>query len=180
MLRALDRVDAFLIVAEKVLVYLAVLATIATVIVMVGDVGARYLLHSPLPRAYEAVNYYLMPAGLAFAFPICYRYREHIRIELFRVRVGKKTGLVLDRLCMVGSFIAAAAIGYYGLEPLWEGLRSGESIPGTAWPMWPAYATIPIAFGVLSASILVEFLRSMLGASIAVPAHGDPIPESID
>src|SRR5258707_15629789 len=85
----LARVSRAFTTIESALFHLSALVLVSIVLITCLDVGMRYVVHRPLVWSYPLTNTYLMPALFIFALSTCSRYRDHISMDVVRLRMPR-------------------------------------------------------------------------------------------
>ncbi len=153
---------------ERGLVALAAVAVFAMMLVLVVDVGGRYLFNRPLAWSYDVISIYMLPLVVYLAIADAYRRNQHISVDLIYNSLGR-TGKRLVRLL-------AAVIVVAVMSPIaW--LAAGQAITryenkvvisgSILWPTW-----IPALFLAAGAGLLI--VRALVdGLALAAALAGD-------
>ena len=116
---------ALLLLAERALVWLAVIAAGAMMLLTSADASARYLFNAPIVGAYEITEKYLMPATVFLGFSWAYRGGVFIRVTFLVDRFPS----ALKRACdYVAWSISLACCGLFA----WATARQAYSEIGRA------------------------------------------------
>src|SRR5438093_9836701 len=146
---------------ESALFHLSAIVFVSIVLITCLDVGMRYFVHRPLVWSYPLTNTYLMPALFALALSTAARYRDHISIDLVRLRMPPR----MQRACELISDIAGCALAlvvtFFGMSPLLQSWANDERLPGEDWPLWPSYAIVPIGFGLLAIRFFLQSVETV-------------------
>lgn len=159
---------------ESALFSLSAMIFLSIVLITCLDVGMRYFARRPIVWSYPLTNTYLMPALFMFALSTGARYRDHISMSVIRVRMPRR----MQHACELISDIAGCALGLlaamYGMFPLLQAWANDERMPGEDWPLWPAYAIVPIGFGVLACRFLIQCAEALTTQNAGVAATEEP------
>src|SRR5262245_25105443 len=128
---------------EAILLYLSALVLISIVLITCLDVGMRYFVRRPLVWSYPLTNSYLMPALFMFALSTCARYRDHISMDVVRLRMPRGLQRASEVISDVAGVCVALLAAVFGLFPLLQAWADNERMPGENWALWPAYAIVP-------------------------------------
>jgi TRAP-type C4-dicarboxylate transport system permease small subunit len=164
--RALDRGAAFV---SDLAARLATIAMLASLLVVVFGICARYFADRPQSWADELVGY-LLVAIVMFAATDALRENEHIAIDILTSKlkpVGKRIVALLG-LLTVGLFAALL------ISKGWEmvsfskmvGLNSNQDLGA---PLWVVQSLIPLGGILLLLSAATLFLRVLVGDEVFEP-----------
>jgi TRAP-type C4-dicarboxylate transport system permease small subunit len=159
---------------ENALFYLAAAVLVAIVLTTCLDVGMRYLAHKPLVWSYPLTNTYLMPALFVFALSASARHGDHISMDIVRLRMSRRAQRACELISLAASFMLMLPVAIFGMLPLLEAWTNDERLPGEDWVLWPAYAIVPIGFGVLACRFLVQFAETMTRKRTATEGPDQP------
>ncbi|MGQ2906163.1 MAG: TRAP transporter small permease [Neoaquamicrobium sediminum] len=166
--------DRALSLLEDGLMGFAALALSATGIVLVVDVGLRYLANAPMQWTYDFVANYLMAAAFFFAVSQTLRKRQHISIDLFPRMGPQRLVHATHALGMVLALALFAAMAYQGLLSTHKSFVDQEHIiGGISWPVWISKIFWPVGLSVLCLRIgLNILLHSAHACGVRVPDIG--------
>jgi TRAP-type C4-dicarboxylate transport system permease small subunit len=158
-LLALNRGLSFI---ERGLVVVAAGSIFFMMLVLVVDVGGRYLFNRPLAWAYDIISIYLLPLIVYLAIADAYRRNQHISVDmLYNLMDQPKKRLVrlVSAIVVVG---VMAPITWLAAGEAISRYQNDVVIAGSIlWPTW-----IPAFFLALGGSLLV--LRAILdGVALA-------------
>ena len=140
---------------ERISDWIASLAMFAAMSVLVADVVARYVFHSPFSWSYDLISRYLMPALFFFALASTLRRGQHVNIDVVYRRMTpgwQRASLAAGALLSAALF---APIAYFGVVRFWSAWSSGENLyGGLPWPTWIFYSFVPIGMGLLVLGLL--------------------------
>ncbi len=169
-LRAADRwlsrvEDFFDLVAAFFIVFLMLFA--------VTQVISRKLFNYPLWGYVDIVEIIMVTfAFLGIAY--CQRLGGHVRMELLVRRLHGRALWIFE---VVGIVIAIGIISvllYYGFTHFLRAFQLGDSTIDREIILWPSKLVVPVAFAVLSARLLIQFL-----AYTRLALHPDAEPVAV-
>jgi len=149
-------------------------------VVIVADAAMRYLFGSPLSIAYDLTRIYLMPAVVFLALPCSMRERAHIGIEFFVGRFPAGLRRVCHRMTQAIGVIFFSLVAWKVGALAHRAWSTDQVLTGQyTWPLWMAYAVVPVGCSVMALRCLVLPYRepgpaSDIGPPDAVgasPAH---------
>lgn len=131
------RARAMMAQLELVLRTVAAVCLLAVMVIVFIDVGARYLVNSPLAWSYELIGMYLMPALFYFALSDTLAGDHHIAVDLLRPRMPAwllRLVEIIGSAAMLGVFLL---IGWIFLQQAVRGFRDSSVTMGVVeWPAW--------------------------------------------
>lgn len=143
--------SALLARVEDLLLLLSCAGVATMAVVIVADAGMRYLFGSPLSIAYDLTRIYVMPAVVFLALPCSMREGAHIGIEFLARRFPPAARRACHRLTQaIGTvFFSLVAWQVGGLaHRAWS---TDQVLTGQyTWPMWLAYAIVPVGCTVMA------------------------------
>lgn len=147
---------------------LAGLCVTAMMLVVCVDAAGRYLLRRPLPWSFDLVSLYLMVGAAYFALSSTFRHGDHITIDLFYAKLGKRAQAWVGAVTSGLAAILFAIIAVTAWEKTVEAYVNGEFSPGfVLWPVWLSFLPIPLGSGLL--------VLRLAHHAIALATHGsDP------
>lgn len=131
---------------EKLLIWLAVIATAAMMLLTSADALLRYAINQPIIGAYEVTEKYLMVAAIFLGMSYAYRGGAFIRVTFLVDRLPKPLRLLTDAIAYLVCLTTMVVL-------LWAtGLQAVREIGGSTTlatlpiPTGPSYALVPIGF----------------------------------
>lgn len=122
---------------ERVSRTIAIVCLVVIMLIVVADVGARYLLNAPMAWSYDVIGMYLMPALFYLSLSDTLADHHHIAVDLLRPRMPVWLCRVVEclgALAMTGLFGLIAWI--YGGSAI-EKYQSGAVVMSVGqWPSW--------------------------------------------
>ena len=144
---------------ERMLVWLAVLASAAMMLLTSADAGARYLFNAPIIGAYEITEKYLMPAAIFLGFSWAYRGGVFIRVTFLIDKFPAALKRACDYLAWAISLGCCGVFVYATLQQATRALADATTLSTVAVPLGPAYVIAPIGFFVICVMLLVDLPR---------------------
>jgi TRAP-type C4-dicarboxylate transport system permease small subunit len=130
---------------EQAATAFAGLCVIIIMLVISYDAIARYLLHAPLPWAFDLVTYYLMIVAIYFALSPTFRHGDHLNIDIFQMMLPRRVRVWTDFVCTLLAAAAFAVITYGTWMNVVEAYENNEFLPGIiVWPAWLSHLPVPI------------------------------------
>ena len=143
----------------------AALIMFLIMMIVIVDVGLRYLLNSPLDGAYELITLYLVAALFFLSLSHTLERDHHVRVDILFNLVSPRSRAAMEFVGYGLSLALFALIFDRGVRRTWEDWTSNGIIDGAyAWPTWVASAVVPIGVGMLLLRLLACFVESGLGA----------------
>jgi TRAP-type C4-dicarboxylate transport system permease small subunit len=140
---------------EQACMAVAALCVTAMMLVVCWDAGGRYLFHRPLAWSFDLISNYLLIIAAWFAISGTFQRGDHIRIDLFHAKFGRRGRAAADILTAVLAFALFAGIGWASAVHAYEAWVSKDFYPGAfMWPAWLSFAPIPIGAAVLLLRLL--------------------------
>jgi len=158
-LRILGSVEQGLKIASAAILFCIML-------VVVLDVGLRYLFHAPLLWAYELISLFLLVGLFFFSLSWSYRDGQHVNVDLIYRNLPVRLRNLARALVSLLAGGAFAVVCWSAAGTSLENWERNEVIPGPVpWPTWvpPAMAVIGLAV------LLVRLLREV----VVVARHPD-------
>jgi TRAP-type C4-dicarboxylate transport system permease small subunit len=158
---------------ELVLVYAAVVATAAMMLLTSADALFRYLLNSPILGAYEVTEKYLVVAMIFLGLPYAYRGGVFIRVTFLIDRLPRGGKLLADHVSH------ALSVGYCLIFVVATGQQAvramSDATTMSVLPVLigPAYCLVPIGFLALTILMLIDLPRVRKGEALLF-AQGAP------
>jgi TRAP-type C4-dicarboxylate transport system permease small subunit len=146
---------------EKVGTVIASLLMFAVMVIVFSDVVMRYAFNHPFAWAYDLISLYIMAGLFYFILSSTYAARAHIGVDIlydaFPAGVKRAVDIVINGIGSVVFFL----IAYIGLGRTLEAFHTGDVLSGAIpWPMWPAFALVPLGAGLLSMRLVLHTLAS--------------------
>lgn len=147
----------FLSWLERLILSLSVLSVTLIMLIVSYDAFSRYVLHAPLPWAYELITYYLMLAATYFAISATFQAGDHINIDLFRKYIPDALRARLDALWSLLAAVIFGIVAYGAWTEMMHAYARNEFLPGyITWRAWISYLPIVLGFGLLVARLLLH------------------------
>lgn len=152
-LLALSRALSFL---ERVLVVASAASILFMMLVLVVDVGGRYLFNRPLSWAYDIISIYLLPLIVYLAIADAYRRNQHISVDMLYNLMDRRLKRLVRLLSAVVVIGVMAPITWLAAGEAITRYQNDIVIAGSIlWPTW-----IPALFLAVGGVLLI--LRAAL------------------
>ena len=114
-------------------------------------------------NAYLEVQWYLFAAAFLLAAGYTLLHGEHVKIDVISSRFSKRTQIWIDVFGFIFFLMpVCAAILYYGIPFVLQGIRSGEMSSNAGGLIrWPVYLMIPIGFALLTLQGISELIKRL-------------------
>lgn len=146
----MQAVDAGLRRAESALGAIAAVMLLATMFVVVTDVGLRYLLHRPLAWSYDLIGMYLMVGIFFFSLSGTLDHDEHVCVDLLHKHMPHWMRHLAEAVGYVCGSAVFAAIVWMGVARTLASFAAGEVSAGAIpWPTWLSCAAVPLGAGLM-------------------------------
>jgi TRAP-type C4-dicarboxylate transport system permease small subunit len=160
---------------ELVLVYAAVVAAFAMMLLTSADALSRYLLNSPILGAYEITEKYLIVAMVFLGLSYAYRGGVFIRVTFLIDRLPRNWRIAADHvshaISIFYSLIFLVATG----RQAWRALSDATTMTTLPVLTGPAYWFVPVGFFALAILMLIDLPRVREGKALLFAQEG---PES--
>jgi len=150
---------------ENVFVFLAIASVLMMVCLTTVDAVGRYFLNSPIPKAYEITEKYLIV--LAVFFGLCYAYREgvHIRITLLESRLPPKGKLVVNYFVQIVSILFSMFLFVASVIPTLRRINDILDVTSYELPLGPAHMAAVVGLFFMTLLILFDLWQIKRGKS---------------
>lgn len=147
---AIDAIDAIAVSVASVLLF-------ALMVIVVFDVGLRYLFNAPITWSYETIEHFLMP-GLFFlsaSHTLCAN--SHVAVDIIHNYLPDRKRYVLEAISHALSTPAFALATYFSALQTLDQFREGTQLgSGLELPTWTTSVLLPVGFGLLSLRALLK------------------------
>jgi TRAP-type C4-dicarboxylate transport system permease small subunit len=157
---------------ELVLVYLAVAAAAAMMLLTSADALARYLLNSPILGAYEITEKYLIVAMIFLGLSYAYRGGVFIRVTFLIDRMPRNWKIAADHLSHALSVGYALIFLVATARQAWRALSDATTMSVLPVLIGPAYCMVPIGFLALTILMLIDLPRVRQGQALLFGQEG--------
>ncbi|MGE0630422.1 MAG: TRAP transporter small permease [Hyphomicrobiaceae bacterium] len=146
---------------EKIGAVIASLFMFSIMVIVFSDVAMRYAFNKPFAWAYDLISLYLMAGLFYFILSSTYAASAHIGVDILYdalpTGVKRAVDIVINGISSVIFFL----IAYVGLVRAAEAFHTGDVLSGAIpWPMWPAFALVPLGAGLLALRLVLHMLAS--------------------
>lgn len=129
----------------------------ATTLIGVAD---RFLLHIGLPWPEELSRFLLIWTSL-LAAAVAAKRRKHFQVTLLLERLGRRTKLLVDVLCLV---ILVMILGY-SVQLVQIFRVHAQYSPALGIPMTWVYAAVPVSLALMVAYVGIDVFRELRGSA---------------
>ena len=135
-----------LAVVEKTMIWLAVLATAAMMLLTSADALLRYTINQPIIGAYEVTEKYLMVAAIFLGMSYAYRGGAFIRVTFLVDRLPRPLRLAADAIAYLACLVTMVVLLWAtGLQAMRE-FGGSTTLATLPIPTGPSYALVPLGF----------------------------------
>jgi TRAP-type C4-dicarboxylate transport system permease small subunit len=141
---------------------LAVLAVLAMMLHVTGDVLAKYLLGAPFVGTIEMVSSYYMIGCVFLPLIAVQRDGQQIAVPFFTDRLAPRSRAVINGLALLLTAAFVALLAWMGSQEAWTQTQSLETTSSTAaqFQIWPTRWFPVIGYVGACAYLLVQGLQS--------------------
>lgn len=159
---------------ERISIFGASLCMVSMMLVVVLDVGMRYVFRAPLSWSYDLVANFLMVGAALLAVSETFRHGGHVAVNLFRSRMSRNVRRWADAASALMVIPVLLAMVVTGWQSTVRAVVRDETIPGVvAWPMWASYILVPLGIGLLLLRMMIHFADLVSGGEGHVPDSAD-------
>lgn len=142
---------------ERTAMALAMIITVAMMLIITVDSMGRYLFNSPITGSYELVEKYLMPALVFLGLNLSYKDKQQISIEVLYDKTKGILRGVFDVIRIVAMLIIMGLITYQGASLTIDSfIDKRMDFGGVPIPLYWAYMWIPIGSGIMFIRLLID------------------------
>jgi len=170
---ALKVADRWLSRVEDILDLVAAFFIVFLMMFAVTQVISRKLFNYPL-WGYVDIVEIIMVAFAFLGISYCQRLGGHIRMELLVRRLRGRALWIFEILGTTVALGIILVLLWYGFTHFLRAFQLGDSTIDREIILWPAKLVIPIAFSVLSARLLIQFL-----AYTRLAIYPDAVPVAV-
>jgi TRAP-type C4-dicarboxylate transport system permease small subunit len=150
---------------ERFLTSVAVLATLAMMLLTTADAGGRYLFNRPILAAYELTTNYLMVAAVFLALPFAYRQGANIRVTFLVDRLGRTPRLLVDHAVQLVSILYCAALVFATWRQARHVLTTKTTFVTLDLPLWPGHLAVSLGLFLTTLMMLIDLREVRKGRS---------------
>lgn len=177
-MRGLARANKVMTMLERAGAWIAGAAIFLVMMIVVVDVGRRYLLNKPLPWSYDLIAIYLLP--LLF-FPVLsdtFRLNHHVSVDILYLRMGRTWQRLCRLLTTLAATIVFVSIAWLALGKTAKSYANGEVLAGVvAWPTWIPPAILAVGFGLLILRLVLDGVALVASLAAGTPDVPGESPE---
>lgn len=158
-LRVIDLSDAVVGRLSQVLQSIARLCVAVMMVLIMLDVGGRFLLNTPTQGAYIFNEAYLMPALVFFGMAGTYRADRHVQVTFVVDRLPRRVVALIQLLGLAACLVVVGALVYATWVDAIASWSRGDTTLGTIkWPLYIARTIPPIGFTALLLAMALDLV----------------------
>jgi TRAP-type C4-dicarboxylate transport system permease small subunit len=154
---------------EKAFNTVAGVLLVGMMLLVVADVGGRYVLQRPVQGTLE-ITEFAMAAMVFFTIARTQAIKAHIRVELLVGVISRRSSLLLELICYACGFGVFALMTWQGWMSFLDSWGIREQTDGfIPFPIYPAKLTVPIGCFLLCLRFLADIvggLRELRGKAV--------------
>lgn len=144
------RTDARLRGIERACSAVSAFMLAAIMVVVVADVGFRYLLNAPLVWSFDLITLYLTVGLFFFAVSDTLEDNSHVWVDVVVARVSPRVAHAFYAIGFAVSWLAFVGIGWMALQRAYVSFVNSEVTAGVLkMPVWVSSAFVAVGVGVL-------------------------------
>jgi TRAP-type C4-dicarboxylate transport system permease small subunit len=151
---------------ELALVYAAVVAAFAMMLLTSADALSRYLLNRPILGAYEITEKYLIVAMVFLGLSYAYRGGVFIRVTFLIDRLPRGARLAADYVSHAISIFYSLIFLVATARQAWRALSDVTTMTSLPILLGPAYCMVPLGFLALAVLMLIDLPRVREGRAL--------------
>jgi len=151
---------------ELALLYLAILATGAMMVLTTADTASRYFLNRPILGAYEITEKYLMVAAIFLGLSYAYRGGAFIRVTFLVDRLSPGLKLAADHFAHLISLIYCIVFVVATGQQALTAVNDDTTLTTLPILVGPAYWLIPLGFLAMTVLMLIDLPRVREGRAM--------------
>ena len=128
-----------------------------------ADVVLRYVFISPIPGAYELIQY-MMAVVIPFGIVFCAHEKSHVSVEVVFDLLPAKTQRILYCIVSLIVLVLFLLVAWQSVVLLKETYETGYTSAVLYIPSYPFVGTIALGFSALSLVLIADFLRALFEA----------------
>lgn len=161
---------------ERWLSWLASLAMILIMAIVVCDVALRYVFNAPLQWAYDLISLYLMAGIFFLALSDAYAHNAHVSVDILFTNASPTARRLSEILSTVIGIVLFSLITWVGATRAYEHWAADDRMSGLiAWPTWAAAVLVPIGCGLL----VLRLIARLVGHAASIATGRDIIPAPV-
>ena len=151
---------------EALLIWLAVIATTAMMLLTSADALLRYTVNKPIVGAYEITEKYLMVAAIFLGFSYAYRGGAFIRVTFLVDLLPRSLKLAADYLAYLVSLACCVVFMIASSGQALRELSDTTTLATLPILTGPAYCLVPIGFFALLVLMIADVRRIHTGNAL--------------
>lgn len=161
----INKTNCVLTACERFLNNIAILMMFLIMIIVVVDVGLRYLFNSPLQWSYELISLYLMVGLFFFTLSDTLNVNAHVCVDLLQGRMSVRVRHIAEMIGYGCASVVFAGIVYMSVQTTWISYVGHDVVAGSiAWPTWLSNIAVPIGAGLMLLRMVFRFIGHGLSA----------------
>lgn len=169
-IEAAHRVDRALRRVEAACSEVSAFMLAAAMVIVVSDVGCRYLLNAPLAWSFDVITLYLTVGLFFFALSDTLEDNGHVWVDVIVARVPIRLRHAFHAIGYGASLVAFAAVGWMAAERAHTSFVNGEVTAGVLqMPVWISSAFVVLGVVVLLGRLGYRTVAHALAAATGVP-----------
>jgi TRAP-type C4-dicarboxylate transport system permease small subunit len=166
---------------DKVLARAAALLLVGCTLLALLEVVRRYAFGYSFEWQQDAVTFFML-SGVYLYFSVCQRRNSHLTVtvlpELLGV-VGPRSRLaaeIVKLAALAFSAVFMAAVVWWGIPEVEDGIRYGTTTESLAFPLWPFLAALLAGFAFMSVTMLFQLyfgIQRLRGRSVPEEEHAE-------
>ena len=170
---SLESNELFIRKIEKILTAVSWIVAMMITVLIVIDVGGRFLFNMPLPAAWE-MSEVAMPWIVFFPFAFTLTLDAHVKVSLIKDRVPPSAKWIFNILTNTISFAFLSMITYFAWVRFWESFMMNEEIlAAIKIPWWLGKFAMPIGIGLFALRYLLQLFYDLSRKSYPVDKEAD-------
>lgn len=167
--RPANALSALLARVETMMIAISGLAMAAIMLIVVVDVGLRYVLSAPLSWSYSLIGLYLVGAVFFLALSDTMHHHGHIALDVFVPLLPRPVRHLAQAAGYGVSSLFIGAIAWLAYSQSRDAFLADDRVAeAVAWPTWIAYALLTAGMGMLC---LRCAYRAVFHLASALSAH---------
>lgn len=162
---SLPFIEKWLLRCDRVLVYVAMAATMGMMLLTTADALFRYFLNSPVLGAYEVTEKFLMVAAIFLGLSYAYRGGALIRVTFLVDRLPAPYRRIADTFAHLVTLAFAIVFAFATVRQAWRTMDDGTTLATLPIPVGPAYFIAPLGFLVLTLFLALDLPKVRAGCS---------------
>ena len=147
---------------SQILAVIGAIILLGMMIIIVLDVGGRYLFNAPLPGANELAGILLVVVA-SWGIGYCQLLKKHISIDIIYTRFNPKGQSVLNIIANAAFIVVGVLICWQMFVKTYEYINKPQLTEILGIPLWPFMLILAIGFGWASLVYFIELIKLVKG-----------------